>query len=125
MILHKDEYLFKELLEEASSHFTIPVNYIEKDYWVTRALKLLSESELSEKIVFKGGTSLSKAHHIIQRFSEDTDLAVLDISCSGNQIKSLLKKTEKSMVEGLSHSPITKKNRRDRRFVKQSMITLQ
>jgi len=51
---------------------------IEKDFWVCLVLRLLfQESPLGKSLVFKGGTSLSKAHGLIERFSEDIDL-VLD-----------------------------------------------
>ena len=45
---------------------------IEKDYYVTLVLRLLSE-QLSN-VVFKGGTSLSKGYHVINCFSEDIDI---------------------------------------------------
>lgn len=45
---------------------------VEKDYYVTMILKELAESEF--RVVFKGGTSLSKAYHVIDRFSEDVDI---------------------------------------------------
>lgn len=54
----------------------IPVSHVEKDYWVTEVLRGASAAsrETGCSVVFKGGTSLSKAHHLIQRFSEDVDL---------------------------------------------------
>jgi predicted nucleotidyltransferase component of viral defense system len=55
----------------------IPAVYVEKDYWVTYALSVLFNSVIGKDIVFKGGTALSKCHHIIERFSEDIDLVVL------------------------------------------------
>jgi hypothetical protein len=51
-----------------------PPNLLEKDIWVVWALATLFESELGAHLVFKGGTALSKAHKVIQRFSEDVDL---------------------------------------------------
>lgn len=48
---------------------------VEKDYWVTEALRLIAAS-FGAGVVFKGGTSLSKAWDLIQRFSEDIDLLV-------------------------------------------------
>ncbi|MBZ0274168.1 nucleotidyl transferase AbiEii/AbiGii toxin family protein [bacterium] len=45
---------------------------IEKDYWITHTLWALHRTDLD--IWFKGGTSLSKAYHLIERFSEDVDL---------------------------------------------------
>ena len=104
MILHEHPDVFGTLIEESRSMFDVPAAYIEKDYWVTRSLMLLSISDVADKIVFKGGTSLSKAHKIITRFSEDIDLAVLNIDQSGNQIKKLLKKTEDTMTVELSYN---------------------
>src|SRR5258705_13222681 len=50
---------------------------IEKDFWVCWVLKqLFSIEALSGRLLFKGGTSLSKIFHAINRFSEDIDLAV-------------------------------------------------
>ena len=50
---------------------------IEKDFWVCWILKqLFSIEALSNRLLFKGGTSLSKVFHAINRFSEDIDLAV-------------------------------------------------
>jgi len=54
----------------------LPAFAIEKDAWVTLVLRMLFTSELRTHIVFKGGTSLSKAYNIIERFSEDIDLVV-------------------------------------------------
>lgn len=49
---------------------------IEKDWWVTITLKALFQTDCSKFLIFKGGTSLSKGFHIIERFSEDIDLAI-------------------------------------------------
>lgn len=46
---------------------------IEKDYFVTEALRFLATSA-GDKLIFKGGTSLSKGWNLIQRFSEDIDI---------------------------------------------------
>jgi hypothetical protein len=48
----------------------------EKDWWVVQTLSVLFETSLRDHMVFKGGTSLSKAWKLIERFSEDIDLAV-------------------------------------------------
>jgi len=51
---------------------------VEKDFWVCYVLDyLFNRSEWKDALVFKGGTSLSKAFHVIKRFSEDIDL-ILD-----------------------------------------------
>lgn len=49
---------------------------VEKDYWVVWLLNLLFSGPYAEALTFKGGTSLSKAHKVIDRFSEDVDLTV-------------------------------------------------
>ena len=49
---------------------------IEKDWWVTVTLKALFLTECCESLIFKGGTSLSKGFNLIERFSEDIDLAI-------------------------------------------------
>ena len=52
------------------------VKAIEKDWWVTLVLKALFQSAYANYLVFKGGTSLSKGYKLINRFSEDIDLAL-------------------------------------------------
>lgn len=50
---------------------------VEKDFWVCFSLRLLfSTAAIADKLVFKGGTSISKVFGIIKRFSEDIDLSV-------------------------------------------------
>lgn len=49
---------------------------VEKDWWVVQTLAMIFEMEIGQHLVFKGGTSLSKAWGLIDRFSEDIDLAV-------------------------------------------------
>lgn len=55
----------------------LPKNIIEKDFWVCWTLKqLFSLSDIGENLIFKGGTSLSKAYQLIERFSEDIDISI-------------------------------------------------
>ncbi len=49
---------------------------VEKDWWVSRTLNIIFQMDISNHLVFKGGTSLSKAWKLINRFSEDIDLAI-------------------------------------------------
>lgn len=65
-----------ELLKLLESRTGLNANSIEKDWWVTLALKALFSSSYSAHLVFKGGTSLSKCWHLIDRFSEDIDIAI-------------------------------------------------
>lgn len=52
----------------------LPPHLLEKDIWVVWTLHQLFTGPYAKHLVFKGGTSLSKAYGIIQRFSEDVDL---------------------------------------------------
>ena len=63
-----------EALEVAAAQTGRPPHLLEKDIWVVWALAAIYESRLAKKLTFKGGTSLSKAYQIIDRFSEDIDL---------------------------------------------------
>jgi len=68
----------RDIFSEAAAQIGIRPTIIEKDFWVCVVLKLLFlKSRFGKSLVFKGGTSLSKAHGLIERFSEDIDL-VLD-----------------------------------------------
>lgn len=49
---------------------------VEKDWWVSQTLKIIFQMPIAKSLVFKGGTSLSKAWKLIHRFSEDIDLAI-------------------------------------------------
>ena len=66
----------QELFKQSSFKTGIQPQAIEKDAWVTLVLRIIFNSKISEHLIFKGGTSLSKAYKLIQRFSEDVDLAI-------------------------------------------------
>lgn len=66
----------RQILNQANEATGLPVHAIEKDWWVTLALQAIFSSKWKDNLVFKGGTSLSKAWGLIQRFSEDIDLAI-------------------------------------------------
>ena len=73
MYLHKENReLFRDVILVTSQKLEISEDIVEKDYYVTLILKKLSNIEYP--VVFKGGTSLSKAFHVIDRFSEDIDI---------------------------------------------------
>ena len=102
MELHENKKLFTDTILAAAKNLNINAIYIEKDYWITRSLRLMSQNINAANVVFKGGTSLSKAYCIINRFSEDIDVAVIDAdSMNGNQIKTLIKRVAKEMTAGL------------------------
>ena len=64
----------RDALEVAASLSGRRVHLLEKDIWVVYTLRALAQSQFSEKLTFKGGTSLAKAYHAIRRFSEDLDV---------------------------------------------------
>lgn len=107
MKLHKDKALFAEIIIRASQPkdsggLGINAGFIEKDYWITKALQQLSRCEAMETAVFKGGTSLSKIYKIGARFSEDVDVAIVKPEgMTDAKLKSIIRNTEKSMAEGL------------------------
>lgn len=67
---------FAVAIDAAAAELGMPAAVIEKDYWVTQALRALAAGHPGDW-VFKGGTSLSKAYGLLQRFSEDIDILVL------------------------------------------------
>ncbi len=72
LALSKDDR--REALAVAAARTGRPIHLLEKDVWVVWTLETLYSSKLGEHLVFKGGTSLSKAYGAIRRFSEDIDL---------------------------------------------------
>ncbi|MDR3368823.1 nucleotidyl transferase AbiEii/AbiGii toxin family protein [Rhodoferax sp.] len=63
-----------EALNTAANTSGIPPHLLEKDIWVVWVLRHLFTGPYAQHLVFKGGTSLSKAYGVIRRFSEDVDL---------------------------------------------------
>ena len=95
--LHEDREEFRNAVNLTSERFGILPVVAEKDYYVTMILRSLSNK--LEYIVFKGGTSLSKCHKAIKRFSEDIDITI-DTKLSQGQMKKL-KDTIKSIADEL------------------------
>ena len=63
-------------LQQTSAVSGITIKAIEKDWWVTLVLKAVFRTPYAPYLLFKGGTSLSKCWGLIDRFSEDIDLAL-------------------------------------------------
>ena len=66
----------RTIITQTAIRLGLPEQAVEKDLWVTTILQLVFTLPFADKLVFKGGTSLSKSFGLIQRFSEDIDLAV-------------------------------------------------
>ena len=73
-MLHNNRELFEQAVLKTAEYLKIDAGIVEKDYYVTLILKEISLTV--PDLVFKGGTSLSKCHKVINRFSEDIDLTV-------------------------------------------------
>lgn len=99
MKLHENKEDFFDLIELVAQDYNLDPSIIEKDYWVTRALYLLSQSEMKNYAIFKGGTSLTKCYKDLNRFSEDIDIGVLKENLSATAIKKRMKNIEVSMVD--------------------------
>jgi predicted nucleotidyltransferase component of viral defense system len=93
-----------EILNQATEFTGLPATAIEKDWWVTLCLSASFNLPYSGHIVFKGGTSLSKGWDLIERFSEDIDLAVdrKFFGFEGDISKTQIKKLRKQSCEFIS-----------------------
>ncbi len=73
--------LTKEQRIETLNQLALSTGYapfaIEKDWWVCMVLKAVFQSKYKDQIIFKSGTSLSKAYQIIERFSESKRVQIL------------------------------------------------
>jgi len=65
-----------EIIRQVVNKTGLYPQIIEKDLWVTTVLQLIFSLSFADKLVFKGGTSLSKVWNVIERFSEDIDMTV-------------------------------------------------
>lgn len=80
------------LIGEASDRLGLPLEFVEKDFWITELLRSVASPVDEAFVIFKGGTSLSKGFGIIQRFSEDVDiLLVPDEELGKGRIDRILK----------------------------------
>jgi len=92
----------RNIFAETSAAIGLLDAAVEKDWWVVHALDLVFNTSIATHTVFKGGTSLSKAWGLIDRFSEDVDLALdrkflgfdkQDKAMTGSQVKKLREKS--------------------------------
>ena len=89
----------RQVLQAAEGRIGLPAQAIEKDLWITTILQIVFTLPFADKLIFKGGTSLSKIGKHISRFSEDIDLAIdrsrfgLEGDLTKKQIKKLRKES--------------------------------
>lgn len=110
MKLFDDSKLFALLVKETSDYFGIQDALIEKDFYIVYFLSNACKELVG--LVFKGGTSLSKCHRIINRFSEDIDLT-LDIDHSSQKYK---RNSLRQLIELSDITPFTLQNKEQRRL---------
>ncbi len=102
----------QQVLQAAEGQIGLPSQAIEKDLWVTSILQIVFTLPFADKLIFKGGTSLSKVGKLIHRLSEDIDLAVdrskfgLDGDLTKKQIKKL-RKASSIFVRDEFHTALT------------------
>lgn len=101
--LHSDREQFRDAIDLAYEQTGVMVQAIEKDYYVTMLLRLLAQK--MPYIVFKGGTSLSKCHKVIRRFSEDIDITIDTLLSQGQK-----KKIKQAIVDSAQELGMTIEN---------------
>ncbi len=97
------------ILQETSKNKHLPVLAIEKDWWVTMVLKALSLTQYAQLMSFKGGTSLSKGWQLIERFSEDIDIAI--------------RREGRFAISGTSNNQLAKARRTARHYIVKELPT--
>lgn len=109
---HRQQYSGEErlqILKLVGDRKQLPLLAIEKDWWVTVTLKALSLTQYAALMQFKGGTSLSKGWKLIDRFSEDIDIAL------GRQ--------ERFAISAVSNSQLAKVKRIARHYIIRELPT--
>jgi hypothetical protein len=101
----------RNIFNETATKIGLPrASAVEKDWWVVRTLEALFQTEIKDFVVFKGGTSLSKGWGLIDRLSEDIDLALdrrffkiekKDEEMTSSQVTKLRTKSNKYIRENL------------------------
>jgi hypothetical protein len=97
----RDSAQFGPTVDAAAERLNISPTAVEKDYWVSEVLRVLVEHHAAD-FVFKGGTSLSKACRIVERFSEDIDILVLPADRGRGATDNLMKSMAESAAAGIA-----------------------
>ena len=103
---HWQQYNLEErlqILDITSAEKGLPRLAVEKDWWVVMVLKALSQTQYAHLASFKGGTSLSKGWSLIERFSEDIDVA--------------LRREGRFAISGTSNTQLAKARRMARHYI--------
>lgn len=94
------------ILSNVAEDIGIVDNAVEKDYWVSMVLRAIFSLPYATSLLFKGGTSLSKGWGLIQRFSEDIDLAIAPgylgfAEIATKKQRTALRKASKKFMDGI------------------------
>lgn len=96
-----------DLFLTTANRLGTPIGNVEKDFWVCWTLNALYHERSADgpRLLFKGGTSLSKAHGLIERFSEDIDVTVfrddLDEAASVEELEALSNKKRRARLDAI------------------------
>jgi len=125
MILHENKDYFARVLADAAVYMGLQdIGIVEKDYYVTLFLKRIAQRVPG--VIFKGGTSLSKCHKAIQRFSEDIDLNVETESAKLSEgQRKRLKQDILAIIEELGFTLVNPEQIRSRRDFNRYVIDYQ
>ena len=98
-----------ELFRETSARRGLPWGLVEKDFWVCWTLhRIFKLGPAPARLLFKGGTSLSKVFGAIDRFSEDVDLSLnredLGFAAAKDPYAAPSKKQARRLIDELSHT---------------------
>lgn len=118
MKLHENRQLFADAVRVTYETLGIAPEFVEQDYWICQILQCLSRHPDASRIVWKGGTSLSKAYGLIKRFSSDVDFAILAEGLSQNQQKKLVAHVGKETTADLTEIEIEGQTIKNNRYRK-------
>lgn len=106
MKLHENKQLFADAVRATAEMMGIAPEFVEKDYWICQILQRLPRHTDSNRIIWKGGTSLSKAYSLVKRFSSDVDFAVISEGLTQSQLKQLIARIGKDTTSDLVEKEI-------------------
>jgi len=94
-----------EIINRRNMRYPLPI--AQKDYFLTLALDLIYNSDLKDKLIFKGGTALHHCYLSQKRFSEDLDFTALDKTISLDEIQSIIESSGVFKVVKIFQSKFT------------------
>jgi len=110
---------FEQAILQATEHFRprgLRAAIIEKDYYVTEALRIIAEAA-GDKVIFKGGTSLSKGWDLIQRFSEDIDIILDPLASKAGSGKRTIDRELRKLPDAVGKHPALTFEERESRTI--------